>query len=150
MPGLCSPCDPPSDTTASGLPRVGLSVDSLDPASVLQQLDNGQLNHSHRVDSQGGSLLHHFAAHENDIEIVRRLLEANFDPNLRNAQGATPLHTAAACGSVSTIQLLIQCGAAKDVEDAFGMNPQGVAEVFGHDSMVLELLDVEEPAEGQH
>ena len=145
MPGLCEPCD----TIHNGLPRVDLSVDFQDPAYVLNHLESGQLTPEHRVDAQGGSLLHHFAAHEADIEVVRRLLEARWDPNLQNAQGATPLHTAAACGSLPTIRLLLEAGADKDIEDSFGMQPQGVAEVFGHDRMVLELLDVgESPGTG--
>jgi len=43
--------------------------------------------------------------------VVKSLCDANADPNLRNAEGAVPLHDAAARGNVEVIGVLLDAGA---------------------------------------
>ena len=50
----------------------------------------------------------HNAARSGNIEIVKVLLSAGYDPNEVNAEGFTPLHIAAQAGHVEIVALLIE------------------------------------------
>lgn len=56
----------------------------------------------------------HWAAHNADVDLVKRLLRAGANPNARNDYGSTPLLEAAETGNAEIIEALLKAGA--DVE----------------------------------
>ena len=75
------------------------------------------------------------------VEIVRRLLEYGANPNIRSADGSTPLHHASSCGSLEATSLLLHYGANIDEKDGEGKTSLQVASSYGHDSIMKLLLE---------
>jgi ankyrin len=63
-----------------------------------------------------GTTALHWAAHHNDLELVRRLIAAGANVNARNSYGATPMSEAATVASPALIAALLEAGG--DVESA--------------------------------
>jgi hypothetical protein len=72
------------------------------------------------------------AVKNGDAEAMVRLLDAGADPDLRNAEGRTPLHDAIECGQRSLQKILIDHGAGIDI---------CAAAILGRMSRLEELLD---------
>jgi ankyrin repeat protein len=62
------------------------------------------------------------------FEAVSAALELGSDVNAANKNGTTALHSAAAQGLDSVIEILVQSGAAVDVKDQLGRTPLSMAE----------------------
>ncbi|PPD80926.1 hypothetical protein GOBAR_DD22139 [Gossypium barbadense] len=62
-------------------------------------------------DAQHGRTALHIAAMANDVELVKIILDAGVDVNIRNVHNTTPLHVALARGASSCIGLLLSSGA---------------------------------------
>jgi ankyrin repeat protein len=60
----------------------------------------------------------HWAAHNNDLSAVERLLSEGADPNLANRFGFTPLHEAAIVRNAAMLELLLDAGG--DANATFG------------------------------
>lgn len=95
------------------------------------------------VDSSFGDLrtpLHKAALH---VDVTLLLLDAGADIEARDAQGYTPLHSAAQMGNPQVIQLLLERGADKAAKDRHGRTPAHTAAMAGHEhalqSPALEL-----------
>lgn len=87
-------------------------------------------------------------------QVVSVLLAAGADPSAATApgvvtgafmrdcrtKGETPLHRAAAFGTVETIQQLLDAGARREVRDAFGDTPLAWASWYCRPADVLRLL----------
>ncbi|KAM4650881.1 protein phosphatase 1 regulatory subunit 12C isoform 1-T1 [Discoglossus pictus] len=83
----------------------------------------------------GASALH-VAAAKGYIEVMRLLLQANFDPNLRDKDGWTPLHGAAHWGVEEACRLLVEHFCDMNALNNVGQRPCDVA-----DEDVLSLLE---------
>jgi ankyrin repeat protein len=60
----------------------------------------------------------HWAAYNNDLGAVKRLLSEGADPNLENRFGVTPMHEAATVGNAAMLEAMLEAGG--DANAAFG------------------------------
>jgi hypothetical protein len=91
------------------------------------------------------------AAQYCNVPIVRILLEAGEDPNRFNPVGGhshcTPLHQAAAYGTMELVQLLLEHGARPDIKDVLWRGtPAGWANHIGRTEMEAYLRPLEKKA----
>ncbi|XP_024021150.1 E3 ubiquitin-protein ligase KEG [Morus notabilis] len=73
-------------------------------------------------DAQHGRTALHTAAMANDVELVKIILEAGVDVNIRNEHNTIPLHVALARGAKSCVRLLLSYGANYNFQDDEGDN----------------------------
>lgn len=94
------------------------------------------------LDRAGRSELH-YAAKDNDVHRVRRLVAEGADVNLADFGQFTPLHMAAQRYAVEAARCLIELGANLDPRDSLGNTPLGVALVrsAGRGEMIELLLE---------
>ncbi|KAM3923289.1 protein phosphatase 1 regulatory subunit 12C isoform 4-T4 [Leptodactylus fuscus] len=83
----------------------------------------------------GASALH-VAAAKGYIEVMRLLLQANFDPNVRDKDGWTPLHAAAHWGVEEACRLLVENFCDMSALNNVGQRPCDVA-----DEEIVSLLE---------
>ncbi|XP_057978784.1 E3 ubiquitin-protein ligase KEG [Malania oleifera] len=69
----------------------------------------------------------HMAAVANDVELVKIILDAGVDVNIRNMQNTIPLHVALARGAKSCVGLLLSAGANCNLQDDEGNNAFHIA-----------------------
>ncbi|MBT5829031.1 MAG: hypothetical protein HOH77_02455, partial [Candidatus Latescibacteria bacterium] len=99
-------------------------------ASKLLQLGL-DINHN-----DGRTLLHGFAAHEDDRGVAW-LLEQGADVSQKSTDGSTPLHTAAKRNSgIKVIKRLLAAGASVQAVDHQGQTPVDVARHKGREKSV--------------
>ncbi|PIO76153.1 ankyrin repeat protein [Teladorsagia circumcincta] len=92
-------------------------------------------------DVDGCSLLH-WAAINNRIPVVQRLLELGANPNVVGGLlVSSPLHWAARVGHVSSSALLIKAGAVCNVRDTQGYTPIHLAVQSNQPTLVAYLLE---------
>jgi hypothetical protein len=87
---------------------------------------------------RGGAL--HAAAREGDLVALRSLL-AGGDPDVRDADGRTPLHDAAAAGQAGALEVLIEAQADLDAIARSGRTPLIEAAEGGHVEAARVLLE---------
>ncbi|EPS65316.1 hypothetical protein M569_09458, partial [Genlisea aurea] len=78
-------------------------------------------------DTQHAQTALHTASMANDAELVRIVLEAGVDVNIRNVQNTIPLHVALARGANSCVGLLLSAGANCNMQDDDGDNAFHIA-----------------------
>ena len=88
---------------------------------------------------EGGRSPLHYAAMEDDLDEVRRLIANGEDTNASDARGLTPLHFAAEYFAVRAGAELLSAGARVDSQDAFGNSPLFAA-VFNCDGTNGEFI----------
>ena len=80
------------------------------------------------VDQRGRSVLHHASMDpQTPAEVIAKLLDAKAEINQADHSGCTALHHAAATGSATAVQTLIQRGALAGAEDMTGATPLHLA-----------------------
>ncbi len=72
---------------------------------------------------RAGRIPLHYAALENDVALLRRLLSEGADVNARDRRGFTPLHFACQQGAAEAVRALIEAGALVDARDERGTTP---------------------------
>ena len=82
----------------------------------------------------------HSAAKRGYVEIVRELLKADHECNIRSKQALTPLHLAAKEGYVSVVKELLQRNADPNVADGKKSSPLHAASIAGNLAMVKALV----------
>ncbi|KAG8363717.1 hypothetical protein BUALT_Bualt19G0051400 [Buddleja alternifolia] len=90
-------------------------------------------------DTQHSQTALHTASMANDVELVRIILEAGVDVNIRNMQNTIPLHVALARGAKSCVGLLLSAGANCNLQDDDGDNAFHIAADTA--KMIRENLD---------
>ena len=88
-----------------------------------------------------GSTPLQWAAHWNDLEMVKALLAAGAKPTVANRYGVTPLHEAATIGSASVVSALLRAGAKPDATYGEGETPLMLAARSGNVDSVKLLLE---------
>ncbi|MEN6355480.1 MAG: ankyrin repeat domain-containing protein [Armatimonadota bacterium] len=84
----------------------------------------------------------HTASATGDIATVEKLIKAQPDlVNLKDDDGATPLHHAAAKGQLAVVKLLIDNKADVNAQKKDGVTPLHVAAALGYKDVVVALLD---------
>ncbi|KAK9912711.1 hypothetical protein M0R45_036561 [Rubus argutus] len=78
-------------------------------------------------DAQHGRTALHTASMANDVELVKIILDAGVDVNIRNGQNTIPLHVALARGAKSCVGLLLYAGANYNLQDDEGDNAFHIA-----------------------
>ncbi|VVA21922.1 PREDICTED: E3 ubiquitin-ligase KEG [Prunus dulcis] len=78
-------------------------------------------------DAQHGRTALHTASMANDVELVKIILDAGVDVNIRNVQNTIPLHVALARGAKSCVGLLLSSGANYNLQDDEGDNAFHIA-----------------------
>ncbi|XVE68353.1 hypothetical protein DITRI_Ditri09bG0061400 [Diplodiscus trichospermus] len=78
-------------------------------------------------DAQHGRTVLHTAAMANDVELVKIILDAGVDVNIRNVHDTTPLHVALARGATSCVGLLLDAGADCNLQGDEGDNAFHIA-----------------------
>ncbi len=107
---------------------AGLTIDNNTPLATTQDTTTGQ-------DEQL-----HYAARANDVAKIKSLLASDYDPNMRNVGGFTPLHRSAWPGHKEAISPLIKGGANPNATDSNGETPLHIASSNGHESYIRELV----------
>ena len=73
-----------------------------------------------------------YGIEKNNVAYAAKVLAMNFDPNLRNDKGYTPLAFAAMKGNPRMVQLLLRSGANPNLQTREGDTPTELALRFGH------------------
>jgi ankyrin repeat protein len=98
--------------------------------------------------------LHHALAGRADIEVIRLLIDAGANTNAKTkpgicsanfygstpTRGESPLHRAAAFAYIEVVQLLLQAGADRALQDIHGETPYVWAGWHRRDQELVELL----------
>jgi len=91
-------------------------------------------------DILGGTALH-VAMYQQNISIVKLLLDNGFDPNAKATKtGYTPLHLAVTADNVAAARLLLQYGADKRIRCLQGKTPMDKARESDKTAMIKILM----------
>ena len=100
------------------------------------------------ADNQGATALHR-SAQEGHTEIVELLLASGADVDQLDVQGTTALHWALSTKDIDPdpemVLLMLEAGAALDIEDKAGISPLEMAEIRGHEEIVKLLRESGNP-----
>ncbi|KAG1662417.1 hypothetical protein FOA52_012350 [Chlamydomonas sp. UWO 241] len=80
------------------------------------------------------------AVAENDLPYLKRLLDADAEPDSTFTDGRTPLHLAAADGNLEMVATLLEAGATVDLTDRWGRTALDDAQKAGHADVIAHLI----------
>ncbi len=102
------------------------------PSAVVRLLRAGASIAARSTNVQGNTALHAAIAGRREMAVITALLAAGSDVSAVDAQGYAPLHLAAARGDLALVELLIACGASRDVRTADGKLAADLAREHDH------------------
>ena len=108
-------------------------------SAVENGLKSGRIN-VNATDPLGRTALF-YAIENNQLEILKLLLDNEANPNLPDDTGNVPIHTAVAEGKWEAFEILVGGGAYLNVENHAGDTPLCLAVALGYDRMVDLLLE---------
>lgn len=76
------------------------------------------------------------AVNNNDIALVKKLLQLGENPNHQDQEDKTPLHYAAIKGNVEIAQILLEAGADPNAKDPLDYTPLHFASQYGHPEII--------------
>lgn len=119
-------------------PQIARAAEGRDAAGVRAELAKKADVNATQPD---GTTALHWAAHWNDVETARLLIQAGANASATNRFGASPLSEAAALGSKALVELLLAAGAnAKALTTADGETVLMIAARAGNEEVVKLLL----------
>ena len=95
--------------------------------------------------SSGGITALHEAFLNNNIPLLKLLLQHNADPNYKDPNGRTVLHTASLLGNLTIVKLLLKAGAYTHLSAKGLSTPLHCACIKGHIEIVKELIKHTDP-----
>lgn len=109
-----------------------------DSTQVSALLDGGV--DANTITGSGSYALNN-AAVENEIEVIKILLDRGANPNVQNSQGDTPLICATkyAGGKAATVRLLVDAGTDKAIQDDNGKTALDYAKAKGQEEAIALL-----------
>lgn len=121
-----------------GQTPLGLASFFVQPACVALLLERGaDVEAASRNPMRVRPL--HAAAAGHSLEIVRLLLAAGADPNVRQQAGFTPLQAAALHGDLEMVEVLLDAGADPALRSDDGKSAADLAREKGHAAVVTRL-----------
>ena len=105
--------------------------------SELKKLSRKELLKTDRKNNS--ALMYSILFHKNDV--TEFLLNAGFNPDIRNEMGATPLMLASSLGKKDTIQILLAHSANLNAQDKNGVTPLMSAAYEGQSETIALLLN---------
>lgn len=126
--------------------RLFEAIRDQDAASVSEQLQCGADVNATGPDLYRRTPLHEAVSSECPVEVVRLLLAAGANPNVRDAGGRTPLHFAVSAGTAPVVRLLLDHGADPDILDNRGTSPLSLS-FLAPDKAVQQLCLSHSPAQ---
>ena len=82
------------------------------------------------------------ASHEGRIDIVRELLEAGADPNIKNEDGETALIIASSLGHYEIVKLLLEAGVDINIQNSYGNTALIRATLYATDYEYLGVVEL--------
>lgn len=81
---------------------------------------------------------------QSGASVIKQAIADGADVNETNDKGVTPLHVAAKNGVLTTVVLLLECGADRDAKNKDGKTPAEVARIAGHEKVAAKLEEVKD------
>ncbi len=98
-----------------------------------------------RFDNQASVL--HVASSRNHLALLRVFLDEHVSPQLRDLDGNTPLHTAAASGHGTAVSLLVERGSDVHAVNTLSQTPLHIASLQSSLEIAALLIEAHAPAE---
>ena len=103
----------------------------LSPDSSWKQLDKAFYKHKVETAKEKLQVALFLAAHRNNTELLKALLDLGADINHKTSMGRSALHMAASQGNSECIDMMLEKGASIEVFDVQGKSPVDIANAWG-------------------
>jgi ankyrin repeat protein/curved DNA-binding protein CbpA len=142
-PAMRSTASASSDDASRSVPpalvKTWLDMARLGNLIEMQSMHEDEPSLVHLKGSGLGQTALHWSSTKADAKMTRWLLSVNASVDLRNVNGASPLHAAAAAGALEVAKLLLAAGARVAARDAQGHSCAQVACASGHAQLASML-----------
>jgi len=123
----------PDTKDKHGIPLIGLSARNGHLKTLELLLRSGaKVN---LISEDRGSTALFDGAIGKHTELVKALIEAGADTNIKDKEGQTALVVAVGAGDEETVEMLVKAGADPDIEDSLGVSARKYANLFKKSTM---------------